>query len=293
VTRPALRRVQAVINPASGGVGPDAAAVLGELVSRHGFDLSIRTPETADIGAAVDAAVNADPDLVVILAGDGTARLAAARCGPSGPLVAPLAGGTLNMLPHAIYGRRPWKAALSETLETGVERKVSGGRVDGHPFYVAAIVGAPALWADVREAARAGQLRHAWRRADYALRRAFTGSLHYVLDGAAKDARAEALVLITPLVSRTMREEAGLEAAAFGVRNIQEAMRLALNGLIADWRADPGVTVEVCRRGRLAARRSIPAVLDGEVRRLPHMAEFEFQPKAFRVLAPARSTETP
>ena len=52
--------------------------------------------------AAVRAAVDAAPDLLIVLAGDGTARLAAELCGLDGPLVAPMAGGTLNMLPHAL-----------------------------------------------------------------------------------------------------------------------------------------------------------------------------------------------
>jgi diacylglycerol kinase family enzyme len=202
-----------------------------------------------------------------------------------------LAGGTLNMLPHAIFGKDPWQTALKSALETGVERAISGGRIDGHAFYVAAILGAPALWAHAREAVRAGDLRETWRRAQYALRRAFTGDVRYRLDGAAAARSAEAMVLITPLVSRAVQGEPGLEAAAFGVHNARDAIRLAFNGLISEWRHDPGVTAEICQRGRIDARRSIPSILDGEIQRLPRKAEFEFLPKAFRALAPPPLSE--
>ena len=35
-------------------------------------------------------------------------------------------------------------------------RPVAGGEVDGRPFYVAAILGSPALWGPAREAIREG-----------------------------------------------------------------------------------------------------------------------------------------
>jgi hypothetical protein len=111
--RPKIRRIQAVINPAAGSVGPDAEKIVAELISRHGYDLTIVKPSPDELASALQAAVGADPDLVLILAGDGTARLAAELCGPDGPLVAPMAGGTLNMLPHAIYGKQPASSALS------------------------------------------------------------------------------------------------------------------------------------------------------------------------------------
>lgn len=283
--RPRLRRIAAVVNPASGGVGPGAAAAVAEMVAQYGYDLSIATPAPGEIETAIRAAVGAAPDLLMVLAGDGTARLAAELCGPDGPLVAPLPGGTLNMLPHALYGGLAWRDALTAALETGVERPVSGGRVAGRAFYVAAILGAPALWGHAREAVRTGNLLEAGRRVGYALRRAFSGEIRYALDGRA-NRRVEALVLICPTVSKAMPAETALEAASLDVRSAREVFRLAFNGAIGDWRRDPGVTVEPCLKGWAAARRSIPCILDGEVQRLPRRVEFAFEPRAFRALAP-------
>ena len=286
ISPPRLRSIQAVVNAASGSVGPDAAAALSAIVAEHGYDLTVSTPEPSGIEAAVQAAVGAAPDLVLILAGDGTARLAAELCGPDGPLVAPLPGGTMNMLPHALYGNHPWSEALKATLESGVERSVCGGRVGRRAFYVAAILGSPALLGYAREAIRAGKFQEAWRRAGYALRRAFTGELNYALNSGSRQ-EAEALILINPIVSKSMDHETALEAAAMEMRDAREVFRLAFNGLVSDWRRDPGVTVAQCVEGRVWARRTIPAILDGEVQRLPRMAEIEFVPNAFRALAPA------
>ncbi len=105
-----------MVNQASGSVGPGAAEALAQVVAGFGYELELWTPQPNEIEAAVRAAVAAAPDLLLILAGDGTARLAAALAGPDGPPVAPLPGGTLNMLPHALYGNRPWRAALISSV---------------------------------------------------------------------------------------------------------------------------------------------------------------------------------
>ena len=273
-----------MINLASGGVGPGAANTLAAIVADHGLELNVVCPSPGEIETAIRAAVGAAPDLLIILAGDGTARLAAELCGPDGPLLAPLPGGTMNMLPHALYGLHPWPAALTAALSEGVERPTSGGRVGERTFYCAAILGSPALWGLAREAVRARKLRRAWRRAVYAFRRAFNGGIGYALDGGARQ-KAEALILITPLISRQLDQEIALEAAALDLHDAQEGFRLALNGLTGDWRRDPGVISRPCRRAQVWAHHSIPCVLDGEVHRLPSTAEIEFLPRAFRALA--------
>jgi len=290
--RPHLRRLAVVINAASGSVGAGAAAIVEQIVAERGYDLAMFAPEPRDIEQAVRGAVDGAPDALLVLAGDGTARLAGELCGAKGPLVAPLPGGTLNMLPHALYGHVHWREALVAALDHGVERCVSGGRINGLAFYCAAILGSPALWGHAREAVRKADFAEAWRRASFALRRAFTGELHYTLDGAPRR-DAEAMILMSPLVSKAMREEVALEVAALEMHSAQEVFRLAFNGLISDWRHDPGVIVETAVRGRVWARHSIPAILDGEIQKLPRGAEFVFEPCAFRALVPPPAAPAP
>jgi diacylglycerol kinase family enzyme len=255
------------------------------MLTERGLDASVLSPEPQGIEESVKLAVASAPDLLIILAGDGTARLAAEYSGLGGPLIAPLPGGTMNLLPRALYGDRAWPAALTSALDFGVERTVSGGAIGGHPFYCSAILGSPALWARAREAVRTGHFLEAWRRAGFALRRAFTGDIHYSLDGGRRRA-AEALVLISPMISKVMSEEIRLEVAALEMHSAREVFRLAFNGIVSDWRRDPGVVDQFARSGSVWARRPIPAILDGEIQRLPRGARFEFTPAAFRVLAP-------
>ncbi len=280
-----IRRVEAVVNEASGSVGDGAAEELEAIVAEYGLAVRVTNARGKEIPIALEAAVKATPDLLVILAGDGTARLGAELAGPEGPLIACLPGGTMNVLPKAFYGELSWQDALRAALSQGVERPVSGGRVNGQHFFVAAILGAPALWAPAREAVRERRFSLAVKRAIGAWKRALQGDLRYRLDDGAWG-RAEAVSVLCPLISKAMDEETALEVAVLTPQSATAAFGLALKALWGDWRSDPAVQTHPCRRGVAFARGRIPAILDGETVRLTRRAEIEFRRVAFRALAP-------
>lgn len=280
-----IQRVHAVVNPASGGVGPGAAEDLAKALAGWGFDHRVSELAPGQGARVVRAAIDGDPDLMVVLGGDGTARLVAEICGPAGPLVAPLSGGTMNKLGHALYGPRPWREALFDALSAGTARWAPGGEVAGRGFYCRAVLGPPALWARAREAIRVRKLGRAWRRAVIASRSAFPPRLHYELDG--RVGRGLAIGLICPTVSRALHEDGtALEAAVLDLRDAKAGVRLALNSLLGDWRQDPDVIVRRCVTGQAWAREPIPAMLDGEFFRFGRGVEIRFHPHAFRALAP-------
>lgn len=281
----AISRVEVVANIASGGVGETAPDEIRKILSDFGVRANVCAPATEDLARCLRDAVDAAPDLLIILAGDGTARAAAELCGADGPLLAPLPGGTMNMLPHAVYGERSWPEALGLALTEGQPRTVGGGSVEGHTFLVAAILGAPALWAPAREAARMHRPRLALRRARRALRRAFTGRLRYNLDSGPRE-KAEALVFLCPLASRALDESAqALEAAALDLDGAADAFRLGVHALVGDWRDSPSVHAEPCRIGRVWAAGPIPAILDGESVQLKSLTEVAWRPAVVRLLA--------
>lgn len=286
-----LRRVEVVVNPASGGAGPEAAAEAERILQEYGIEGRVRTPGDGGLEACMTEALECAPDLLAIVAGDGTARAGAALSGPTGPPVAPLPGGTMNMLPRALYGQMNWKQALAAILEEGESVPVSGGEIDGNRFFVAAILGSPALWAQAREAVRKGRLDSAWKRALYAARRAFSRRLRYSLDGRSLD-EAEALSFLCPLVSTAMEPDAdALEVAALDPADAVEALRMALTAATGDWRNDPAVRLGRCRQARLRNHRPIPAVLDGEPLQVGAGAVVRFVPVAFNAYVPVRRPE--
>lgn len=285
----ALGRVIMLVNPLSGGVGPNAADEAATILADYAFEATVVALEGGQFDVQVQQALDARPDVLFVLAGDGTAGTIASRAGPDGPLVAPLPGGTMNMLPRALYGTADWKIALRRALEEGAPQRVAGGEVtDGsfrQAFYCAAILGAPALWAPAREAVREGKFGLAWAYGRRALKRAFSGRLRFSLDGRA-DRRAEALVLISPMISKAMDEHTGLEAAAMNPSDALQAFRLAAHAVFDDWRQDPAVTTKAIQQATIRARSRIPAVIDGEPALLRHEAKVRFIRTAFRALAP-------
>ena len=280
-----LDRVTILVNPMSGSVGPGAAAEVEAILAEYDCTATVTTLDGARMAEQIGEALASRPDALFVLAGDGTARSVAARAGPKGPLVAPLPGGTMNMLPKALYGTADWRQALRLALEEGAPQAVAGGEVEGEAFYCAAILGSPALWAPAREAMRSGKLKLAWMYGRRALSRAFSGHLRFSLDVGPKR-RAEALVLISPMISKAMDEPVGLEAAAMTTSDAAQAFALAARALFDDWRHDPNVTTRPARWITVSARSKIPAVIDGEPMLLGRDASVAFLPRAFMALAP-------
>ena len=285
---PKISRIEAVVNVASGGANAQDAEQMRALLAGYGAHANVQVADSGEIERRLRSAVDAAPDLLVILAGDGTARAAADMAGPQGPMIAPLPGGTMNMLPHAVYGAVPWREALTDALESGVERDIGGGLIEGRSFLVAAILGAPALWAPAREAVREGQLRLAFARMRRAWRRAFSGRLRYALDDGPRG-KAEALAFLCPLASTALSDEAqSLEAAIIDPQTVGEAARIGFKALVDDWRNDPAVSAGPCRQARVWAASRIPAVLDGEPVWLATNAAVDWRPQVARLLAPRR-----
>ena len=280
-----LRHAVVLVNPLSGSVGPRAAAEVEAIMADYDLKVQVVTLEGGGFDEAIAEAFAAKPDVIFVLAGDGTARSVASKARPDGPMIAPLPGGTMNMLPKALYGTADWKLALKRALEEGEAQPVSGGEVQGEYFYCAAILGSPALWAPAREAMRTGKIKLAWQYGRRALKRAFSGRLRFTLDGGEKR-RTEALVLISPMISKAMEDPIGLEAAAMDPSDTTQAFRLAATALFSDWRQDPAVSTRPAKLIEVRARSKIPAVIDGEPLLLKPDAVIRFVPKAFKALAP-------
>lgn len=286
-------RLVAILNTASGSFTPQAPAEVRAIFDKAGLTHGeVVCASPADLDRALDEAVDR-ADVLVVLGGDGTIRSAAEKSGRSDNVLIPLPGGTMNMLPRALYGTRGWREALADTLSSPEIHCVSGGRAGPLAFYVAAVAGAPTLWADAREAVRERRFVEACKRAVTALRRHVSEPLDYIFDGCLTGS-AEAVAVMCPLISKVMREdEEMLEAAAIDARSAGDLLRLGVNTLFNDWRNDPAVVRAKARRVVVTGHGRIPLTVDGELVRLGRRVEIEFTPLAFRSLIPADADQPP
>jgi diacylglycerol kinase family enzyme len=165
---------------------------------------------------------------------------------------------------------------------------VSGGMAGGHAFFVAALFGAPTLWADAREAAREGHLLEAAQKSVTAARRSLSEPLEYRFGD--QSGSAEAVAIVCPMVSKVLDEhELCLEAAAIDTTTAGDALRLGFHALMDDWRLDPAVTRARITSATISGHGGLPVILDGERVKMGRKADVRFLPLAFRALAPAKA----
>ena len=157
--------------------------------------------------------------MLLVLGGDGTIRTAAEACTGTDTYLLPLPGGTLNMLPRALYGDVAWQDALRSTLATPLTKALSGGRTGDELFFVAAVAGAPGLWMEARESIRERDIVDAVEKSAVALQTMFDTQIRYAISSGT-GGEADVLAVICPLVSEEMSDsEQALEAAAIDVEN--------------------------------------------------------------------------
>lgn len=222
-------------------------------------------------------------DVIIVLGGDGTARSVAELAPRDGPPMILLPGGTLNVLPRALYGERAWPEALREALERGVVKRLAAGTANGSPFFVAAIFGAPTLFARAREAAREGRWVVAARRFRNFTQLAFSRSLRARPDRALAQ-KAAAVGVLCPSFSGEVTGDS-LEWVRLDANHLLDLARVSLRALGDGWRKDDQIEIAQCQRGDILSLGVIPAVLDGEPKTFVSRVHIRYQPKGPRVIA--------
>ena len=129
-------KVGAIINTSSGGCDSESEAEMLDILKGAGVtNCKTWCGESDQIERAFAEAATHKPEVLVVLGGDGTIRTAAEACAGTGTYLLPLPGGTLNVLPRALYGDSSWQEALKETLANPLTKELSAGRVgDKHVF---------------------------------------------------------------------------------------------------------------------------------------------------------------
>jgi diacylglycerol kinase family enzyme len=280
-------KVGAIINTSSGGCDSESETQMLNILKGAGVtNCKTWCGESDQIERAFIEATTHKPEVLVVLGGDGTIRTAAEACTGTDTYLLPLPGGTLNVLPRALYGDSAWQEVLKETLANPFTKKLSGGRVGDKLFFVASVVGAPGLWMEAREAIRGGDILNAVRKAGVAFEAMFDTTIQYFISPEVSG-EAEVVAVICPLASEQMSDsEQALEAAAIDVKNATELLGLATAAAFGKWRADENVTLTKTRQVTVQSKKDIPLFLDGERIKVGKEAEISFVANAVNVIVP-------
>ena len=282
-------KVGVIINASSGGYDLECEHKMVDILKGAGIvEPKVWCGEAKEMERFFAEAAGQKLEVLIVLGGDGTIRTAAEACAEKGSYLIPLAGGTMNMLPRALYGNVSWEEALKKTLTAPSTKVLSGGRVANKRFFIAAIVGAPALWTQPRESMREGNIADAIKKGSVAFRRMFEAKVQYLISGGAKG-EAEGVALICPLISEEMSDsDQALEAAIIDVESAAEVIGLATTAAFGKWRDDRNILLTKTKRVNVQSSKEIPATLDGEKVNLGRSAEIDFVSRALTVLVPAR-----
>jgi diacylglycerol kinase family enzyme len=280
-------KVAVILNTASGSCDESAEQKVEDLLARA----QVREPKIWCVGAdAVEQAfidaIAYVPDVLIVLGGDGTIRAAAEACTSEGPLLIALPGGTMNMLPKALYGERTWEEALLDTIQNPRLKSVSGGDANGRQYFISAICGGPTLWTHVRESVREGDVWGALRNGMHALTHMSGSKVRYSFSDEMQG-EADVITVICPLLSEVLQDnQRALEAAVINVDNAIDILGLASTAAFGKWRDDSHVTVTKTKVVQVSADAQVPIILDGEPMELGTEVRIAFVPEAFKALVP-------
>ena len=282
-------KVGAIINASSGGFDSESEQKMSDILQRAGIvEPRLWCGSADEMTRSFVEATEQSLDVLIVFGGDGTVRTAAQTCADKGPCLILLPGGTINMLSRALYGDVAWEESLKNTLTAPSLKVLSGGRIAGKQFLIAAIVGGPALWAEPRESIREGNIVDAIEKGSVAFRNMFETKLQYLISGGMKG-EAKAVALICPLVSKEMSDsEQAFEAAIIDVESAAEVVRLATTAAFGKWRDDTNILLTKTKRVDVQSSKDISATLDGERVNLGRSAEIDFVSRALTVLVPAK-----
>ena len=282
-------KVGAIINTSSGGGDSDSEQKMLSILNRAGIvKFKAWCGGAEEIEHSFAEAAEQKLEVLIVLGGDGTIRAAAETCAEKGTYLIPLPGGTMNMLPRALYGDAAWEEALEKTLTAPSVKVLSAGRIADKNFFIAATVGAPALWAEPRESVRDGDIVDAIKKGSVAFRNMFETKVQYFISEEIKG-EAEAVALICPLISEEMSDlEQALEAAVIDVESAAEVIGLASTAAFGKWRDDRNILLTKTKRVDVQSSKDIPATLDGETVNLGRSAEIDFVSRAVNVIVPAK-----
>jgi diacylglycerol kinase family enzyme len=257
----------ALYNPGSGSVAADGGDKLRAALEANGvYGAEIVEIDRTDCNTQLKQLAAKEPDLFIVWGGDGTLRTALHLVGKATPNLLLLPGGTMNILPRAIHGEKPWDQVLKETLAAPKRMMLPAGQVNDDFFYCAMLAGAPARLAEAREAVRHGELVKAVTAAAAALDTLNTMELTASYREGYNFEREQLppTSVIGALVG-PMARDAEMEFFALADSNAGAALNVIWSSFMSDWRTAPGVTIVPGQSLKIeSADGHIPVIVDGE-----------------------------
>ncbi|WP_236884183.1 diacylglycerol/lipid kinase family protein [Devosia sp. A16] len=296
-----------VLNPNSGAALRDGitAERLHRLFAERGISISVDADAERPFEERIQTARQSGAEMLLSAGGDGTVTALAEVAMETGRTLAVLPLGTANLLardlsiPIAIE-------AWFDALEQMTPRRIDVGEVNGRIFLHKVVIGAVPGIAAAREklrgraelAARIGFLGHFIRRLSRLRRFAVEITPR---SGEPRIERVQSIAIanndyaegLGQVFHRPHLDEGTLSLYLLRQLRFTDALRLAIEMVLGNWRNDDVLEVEHVRALTVRTRRRlVRAMLDGEIVSLSSPLRFRILPLALSILAPPAPAET-
>lgn len=226
-------------------------------------------------------------DLLVIYGGDGTCRAGAIAAQDANiPFVA-LPGGTMNLLPKALYGTTDWAVALELALDQKTTRWQAAGRVNDRAFFCGAILGDPIVMSEARETVREDGVIEGVKHITEVMTAVTHGdSFEYCVNGTVFDRTANVLQVSCPYMSKGATDPTRFELASAPQLTLRELLGIGAFALVSDWRESPDVLITHTANVEISGQGEFDILLDGETDTVSCPILFALDSQGVEVLAP-------
>lgn len=250
-----MERLWFITNPQSGSSDEAKAEAIGEVFAEHGLHIAGRTLFPEERLPSGDDLDRAEADTVVLFAGDGTINAAVCALATWDGAILILPGGTMNLLAKALHGDADPAAIVAAAHRHDQRVALPYVEAGEHRALVGLIVGPAANWFKPREMARAGKIGRIFPAMRAAWRRTFGRGIRL----------AGVPGLEGPLQAAYIRaQDDHLEVAAVDARDFRSVADLGWNWVTGDWVAARAVSEHRADAVRIAERRPVLALFDGE-----------------------------
>ena len=289
----ALNKPSVIINMGAGS-SSDISEEIAEMFKRRNIaEPTIHLVEPEQLGDAFASVKTDGTDLLIIYGGDGTCKSGAIVAREAGIALVALPGGTMNMLPKALYGTDDWQVALERALSQESPRWQAAGNINDHIFFCGAIIGDPILMSEARESLRDGEVIKAVKKLPGIMSAISHGEeFEFTVDRKRFDKDVNALQVYCPYMSAGATSPDHFELASVPQLSMSEVIGIGAKAIAQDWRDSGHVKTALARHVTIKGQGAFDILLDGEPEQINCPVNIGLEPQGVLVLAPDLHSDT-
>ncbi|MGJ8562318.1 MAG: diacylglycerol/lipid kinase family protein [Alphaproteobacteria bacterium] len=282
-----MKNILVIINMQAGSTS-DISEEMASVFASNGYnDPTIKLLEAADLDGELEGLTKESTDLLVIYGGDGTCKAGAVAARREGIPIIVLPGGTMNILPNALYDTMDWRIALERALSSKKPRWIPCGMANDEIFFVALLMGDPIIMADLRESVRSGHIIEATLKIPEVMTAISQGeNFEYIVDGKPFQSDTNILNVTCPLKPHETAHDDKLEFLAVPNMDMIDILDLGATALIDGWKENAKLQTGFAETLSIKRQGDFDILLDGEPATLSCPIAIWLDLKGVKVLAP-------